>query len=222
MPTPSILPPDPEDELAAYWITDELQDAYYLALGRFIDAYGRTESTLAHYLTRFAAREFGDDSERGRALARSLLGALRTEGLKDTMTKAAATAGIEQRFQEELSGALAHLGEIRFLRDRIVHAGALPEFHDGKWTVRTTNHNQVRVEAQIVEIHFTIEDLDAATTDLESIAIRIRHALFTTLRKIGEATRAYRRAHEPWQYRPSGLKKRSPNATPRKPSTRAK
>jgi hypothetical protein len=210
MPTPNTPPPDLNNALGAYWVSDELQDAYFLALGRFIDSYGRTESVLALYLSRFVARAFGDDSNEGLTLTRVLLGSQRTKELSDTLKRLLRVTGAAEERQETLAKALSHLGEIQMLRDRIVHQSASPEFHEGKWAVRNSNHNQIRENSQLEELYFTIEDMDDMSADLWLLQVKVRMALFPELVITPEPNTLMKYAQQPWRYKPSRLKRRRP------------
>lgn len=216
MPTPNTPPPDPEDDLAPHFPSDELRQAYYLALGKFVDAFGRAETSLAYMLARFSARAFREDTTQGRLLAQALVGPRRTSDLTDILKEVMRMAGSDEKYQKEAEVALNHLGEIRHLRDKIVHNSATLEFFDGAWSAMSSNRFQVRKSAQTEEVYFTIDDLDNMTDDLGSLIMRVRNALFTTLRAEVEKTKAWTDAQKPWRYKPSGLKRRGPKHQPTK------
>ncbi|MDP9415511.1 MAG: hypothetical protein M3Q08_15815 [Pseudomonadota bacterium] len=202
MPTPDLPPPDPDNELAPYWESDELRIAYQLALGQFVDAYGRTENALSHYLSRFVAGCFGSHTEQGLALAKAIIGSQRIGQLSETMKRTMRVAKHDAGYQDELAKTLDHLGAIHSIRDRIVHQGAMPEFYEGKWRVRNTNVSQIREAHQEEEIFFTIEDLESMTADLALVQLKIRIALFR--RHPGDLA-MLQALQQPWRYKPSEL-----------------
>jgi hypothetical protein len=203
MPTPNIPPPDPDNELGFYWVSDELRDAYWLALGQFFDTLGSVESTLSTYITRFVARKFGKDDAEGIALARALLGRQRSQEISDTVKRLLRVTNADEQTHIIANGAFQQFGLIVGIRNRIVHQGASPEYHEGKWTVRNTNQSQVRESGQIEEIFFTIEDLEHMARDLGIIQIMVRVSLFPELgREFRKSALSY--IQEPsWHYKSS-------------------
>lgn len=213
MPTPKIPPPDLTDELAAFRASDEFYDAYFLALGKFIDAYGQCESILSYYLARYVAgMRFDEQVGEQLMLTRALLGSQRTKELSETIKRVLRLKRVPAAHQACAAAALAHLGHIQYLRDRIVHQSAKPEFHDGRWAVRNTNQNQVREASQIEEIYFTIEDLDDMSEDLWYVIAIVRSAMFPDVITMAGRSGDLIDQNEfpPFLYKPSRLKRRRP------------
>ena len=158
----------------------------------------------------------------GMALTRALLGSKRTSELSELLKRVFRVAGATETDQAQLAEVLGQFGVIHNLRDKIVHQGAWPEFHEGKWAIRNSNHNQIKEQSQLVETYFTIEDLDDMAADLDLIQDKVRRLLFTAIFTHGfHGNRSSQWVQqEPWRYTPSRLKLRRPVSAP-KPKARS-
>ncbi len=210
MPTPNLPPPDRPDSYPV-----ALTTAYFAALGEFIHEFGKTENELAFLLIRYATGHITDsynvDPHKVMSrttgswdVCRGLIGSQRAAGLADLIKVMARIGNADEDSQANLEAALAHFAEIRFVRDRITHNGAAPQHFQGEWRLATSNRQQVREAEKGNTIRFRIEDIEAATADLQSIRLRVSAELVTEhtgARRLAEEFNAY----APWRYKPSEL-----------------
>jgi hypothetical protein len=203
MPTPST--PAPVVEEGIYWIPEELRDAYHLSLGRFIDAFGLTEATLAAALHQFMSYRLGKGDNLARHISRAILGSKRVKELSEIIKRVLHVIGSDEDDREIAREALNQLSHIQHVRDRIAHNGAGMEFYGGAWMIRNSNHNQVRDEDQIEQLRLTIEDMDNMTEDLWQIQGVFRLIMLPHL-KSPDGTKLTGEL-PPWQYKPSALKR---------------
>lgn len=203
MPTPKT--PAPNLEEGFYFVPDELRDAYHLSLGRFIDAFGRTETGLAVALDRFVTNWLGDGGNQAHAISRAILGSQRTKEMSETIKRILRVTNADKEDQVLAADALRQLAEIQHVRDRIAHQSAGMEFFNGAWHVRNSNHNQVKEESQIEQLRLTIEDMDNMTEDLWQIQGTIRFILLPSLRSMDN--KGSTDALPTWHHKPSALKR---------------
>jgi hypothetical protein len=207
MPTPDH--PAPKDHHD--W-PERVVEAYYAALGKFLQTYGDAESGFLFLIDRYASGLLADDVNRhtppteGWArtrtqvdVVRALVGSQRSEEIAATiqmLLRIAKRSPSEQRMAKE---ALDHLGKIRVIRNRIVHTGALP-FYDGEWLFKTGDRHEVREREKAKDYVFRIEDLEAMTDDLLAIRLRIAVVILVenpTFQKFATTHGAF----EPWRYK---------------------
>ena len=212
MPTPDT--PAPEISEGVYWIPEELRDAYHLSLGRFIDAFGSAEATLAAALHQFLTYRLGRGDEQAWNLSRAILGSKRTAEMKETITRLLRLTETDESAQKAAANALNQLSEIQHVRDRIAHNGAGMEFYQGAWMIGSSNHNQVRERRQIEQIRLTIEDMDNMTEDLWAIMGLARIILLPFLHPLEESWE--QDVLPPWRYKPSALKRHRHNTQPKR------
>lgn len=207
MPTPDIPPPDLDSEFAPYWPSDEIRDAYFLALGAFVNTYGTTEGAMSQIISRFVATRLGDGTDGAIKFSRGLLGSPRGGELSKTIKRVMRVADCDEPSTKLTDHALTQFSEIHGMRDRLVHYGASPEYFEGKWKVRNTNEAQIRESSQLEETWFSIEDLEHMTEDLWFIQTLLRASmlnLFGTMKGFGLADLL----KHAWRYKPSGLIRR--------------
>jgi hypothetical protein len=208
MPTPSYpAPKDHED-----W-PEPVVNAYYAALGKFLQSYGDAESGFLFLIDRYAGGLLADDvnihtppSEfwaRTRVqmdVVRALVGSQRSAEMADTLKMLLRVAKRPQSEQDLAKEALDHLGHIRVIRDRIVHTGALP-FYDAGWFFRTGNKHEVRERHKAKDYVFRIEDLEDMTADLSAIRLRLATVTLYENPHFHEFASTHG-AFEPWRYKP--------------------
>ena len=210
MPTPSTPAPDVEE--GVYWIPEELRDAYHLSLGRFIDAFGFTEATLAAALQQFMTYRLGSGGKMARDISRAIIGSKRTKELSEIITRVLRAIQTRTQDQELAARALKQLSEIQHVRDRIAHNGAGMEFYGGAWMIRNSNHNQVREESQIEQLRLTIEDMDNMTEDLWQIQGVFRFIMLPHLTNADGSPLTGELP--PWRHKPSALKRHRRSSPP--------
>jgi hypothetical protein len=196
---------------------DKLMPAFHLAYGEFIRQFGQTESTLAYHLEEFVVFLLGD-KDLHKDIARALLGSRRTPELANATKlclKAAINSGSTHTVQdtEDLNTLFAQLAEVRFLRDRTAHYAIHPEWRiGGPIYFRALNRYTVNDLEKTEELLFTIEHIEAATTDLKTICLWFPRSL----RAYGFHVFDPSETRGPWLYRPSELV-RTPYREPRNP-----
>lgn len=216
MPTPSPVPLYPHRDLAniyTKWTHLKLLPAYHLALGRFFHQFGQTETTISFHLEEFVCFCLGQDEAKP-DVVRALLGSRRTTELLDTtmqVMKAAMKAGSSHTSEhvEELKYLSGQVGEIRYLRDRIAHYAVHPEAIGPEVWFRTINTYTVKDLSRAECLLFKIEHLDAAFEDLKVICARFPRTMFLERRHKVPYMESVRHLYEPWQYKPSELKRRA-------------
>ena len=95
--------------------------------------------------------------------------------------------------------ALSHFGNIKVVRDRLVHSGASP-FYDGKWLFRTWNGHEVKERTKAQDFVFEIEDMDNMASDLRAIRLRIAVATVTDDPNFPSFANNHQ-AFQPWKYK---------------------
>jgi hypothetical protein len=200
-------------------------EAYYAALGKFLQTYGDAEAGFLFLVDRYASGLLADDVNRNTPpteswsrtwtqvnVVRALVGSQRSAAIADMIKMLLRVAKRPEAEQEMAKDALDHLGHIRVIRDRIVHTGALP-FYDGAWLFKTGNSHEVREREKAKDYIFRIEDLENMTDDLK--AIRLRLAVVTlTENPFFHKTATSHGAFRPWRYKP--IQPVAPDHTQRK------
>ena len=187
-------------------------DAYFRALGEFIHEFGKTESHLAFMLQRFVSAEINAAYEpffaltRGAVrpeplmdLLRALTGSQRSKPLSDIIEAVLRITGVSKEERDEISNVLGHFGHIRFIRDKIAHQGAWPEEHQGGVRWRSSAHGREPKDTK--SYYFTVDDLRAATRDLQAVRGRLDVVMIPenpNVRGMVEQEGHY----EPWRYKP--------------------
>ncbi|WP_459787500.1 hypothetical protein [Alteriqipengyuania sp. 357] len=166
-------------------------DAYYFALGRFLQEYANAESGLRFIVDRFASgllaedvnsftpgTEFWARTKRQVDVVRALLGSQTVSNLSEALKLLMRIANSPGDAQELAKDALVHFGSIATLRNRIVHSGAAPVYVDG-WKFLTSDLGQAKERHKAKAFLFAIEDLELMIADLRSIRLRIGAATLT-------------------------------------------
>lgn len=176
----------------------EQRTAYFEALGKFVYAFAKAEA-----ITHLSFRTF---ARLDASLAMTLKGGMRLSDLMSVIRDAMAINGFSEEDQREIDYLFAQLSEISTFRNRILHRGAemLP---DG--TLESTNHATMKAIELLEVVKFTLNDIRAATSDLNRIALRV--AMFMS--KPGEDDDMDQDFSEflqsAWRYKP--LKPETPN-----------
>ena len=183
-----------------------------------MQVFGLTESELAMRLSDFVSLRCLNLPPELQEIPYALLGSKRMAPLCDTIKAIAKMASVEDAFLKDLDAVTAHLGEIRFLRDKIAHNGVIHDSFEGPgWFCVDNVHNAGDFE-KIRYVSFRIEHLVAATSDLGWAGYRVALALhapakrdqFTSGAACGE--RGKKREwnlnprSRPWLYKPRELK----------------
>lgn len=208
MPTPNHpAPKDHED-----W-PEPVVEAYYAALGKFLQTFGDAEAGFLFLIDRYAGGLLADDVNRNTPptefwarsrvqmdIVRALVGSQRSAAIATMLKMLLRVANRPEAEQNLAKEALDHLGHIRVIRDRIVHTGALP-FYDRTWLFKTGNSHEVRERNKAQDFVVRIEDLEHMTADLK--AIRLRLAIVTLYdNPTFHETAAFHGAFETWKHKP--------------------
>ena len=208
MPTPNHPPPKDHHD----W-PQPVVDAYYAALGQFLQTYGDAEAGFLFLIDRYAGGLLAEDIDRHTPpsefwsrtqvqmdVVRALVGSQRSAAMTDSIKMLLRIAERPEEDHALAKGALDHFGHIRVIRDRIVHTGALP-FYDKTWRFKTGNSLEVRERHKAKDYVFTIENLEAMTADLIRIRLRVGMATLHDNPEFPEFAKSHG-ALDPWQYKP--------------------
>lgn len=216
MPTPKH-PKGHTNDLGEPFRSELLLPAFHEAFGHFINQVAQTESTLSFYLESYAhgliGGGFGNNHDDLKLdVLRALLGSTSISDLPrsfKTCMKAWTKAGhpYPEEIAREIDALFAQLGEIRDFRNQTVHNVSHPYWLEGATRFRTVNRYRVTETEKSVEMFYRIEDLEAATLDLQTICLRLPFALGMQKRLTKEDTRIPVQL-PPWQFRPSALVKK--------------
>lgn len=166
----------------------KIDDAYLLALGRFVHEFAAIEGRISFELGYLADVSFGA----GIALV-SGVRAAQTMGLINRLLEATERLGEKER----LSPAFAQLGHINAMRNSLLHHGAEPDSEAGV-VVYKVGHTHERTEVRRISVSM----LDNMTHDLEIIGL---HLLYTHIQHDPESKSEAWFQNElrvPWRYKP--------------------
>lgn len=165
---------------------------YYAALGRFVDAFARVETTLLRVLWTFAQLKS--------PYAQAVLSGVRIEGAMGLINRIADAESWKPERRQDWQKIFTQIGIINKLRNDIFHHGTA--WFGQVWVV--SNRDVAHLPERVREIHITPKILDKATKDLWDIFV------FLTLlggpavgeiygRKSPTLMRQLRR--KPWRYK---------------------
>jgi hypothetical protein len=185
-------------------------DAYYLALGRFIDKFAEAEKALLECLRVW--------SHMTTDTARAIFSGVRTEAASsyinriiDVMTEAASPdPKIKEKLQaikQDFQGVLTQLGHINATRNLIVHYGTIFNTEGDHYT---SNKDWALTKERIRETPVSAQIMKQMTSDLEKI---ITHCNVMSFRYILDFDNPFgilgphlpdeAALKSPWQYKPA-------------------
>lgn len=164
-------------------------DAYFLALGRFVDAFSMAEHNLKFALAAFA--------EIPRDVAQAIFSGTRTADAVAFIRRVSESRGKD--ISADLDAALTQMTVINGTRNEIVHYGASQ--YGTELMMTNAAHT---IERQRRFVRFSVEDIDTMSADLAAISARFTLVLVeSSLGAIPEAVRFLeKRAQVPLRYRP--------------------
>lgn len=191
----------------------ELMDCYLLHLGRFLHQFAQTENDLLFLLDRYATgiiaesyqthippTKFVGRTDKLVKVVRGIIGSQRSSQISESIKLLMRLAPASREDLDSMSDALAQFGQIRSIRDRLMHTGALPVYEGEEWWFRTWTHNEARERHKAHTIKFQIKHLEAMESDLSAIRLRASAALVTE--HLGPKILAERHgAFAPWRYK---------------------
>lgn len=208
MPTPEYHPPDDRND----W-PEPIVKAYYLALGMLLQEYANAESAFRFIIDRYASgllaedvnqatppTEFWARTQRQVEVVRALVGQRSAANMSETIKMLLRIADRTPNERQIAHDALLQFSHIAQLRNRIVHSGASPAYHD-QWLFYTSDALQARERHKARAFVFTIEDLENMTVDLRSIRLRIGVATLTDTPGFAAFADEHN-AFDPWLYAP--------------------
>jgi hypothetical protein len=197
-------------DIPLYQACDAPWDQYYSALGRFVQMFGIVESRLHVVLKSIFFDLTARESETYEwELLDSVIGSMRIAGLRDNLKRVLRVANLSKSLREEFDYAFNQLGEIHFIRDRIVHHGA----HAHSASEFYTSNDQTTHESTQEEILiFTTEMILDMAYDLRSIDdyFNILESNMFLTPDIPEWKRYVTDQRPTWRYKPSSLKRDGP------------
>jgi len=103
-------------------------EAFYAALGRFIQMYGKAEdhlnATIARLATSATSGTWGlGSASKPQAIIYALIGSQRLQAAKDTFKRLLRVLDASIEMRAEVDRILAQFGEIQYARDMIAHHG---------------------------------------------------------------------------------------------------
>ena len=194
---------------------------FYSALGRFIQMFGKVESSLHVVLRDIIANLLNAtyDSDYEELIA-ATTGSMRVAGLRDAIKRVLRVGRINDVFVNEFEYGFAHLGEIHFMRDRIAHHGC---GYNSEGAFYTTNDETVSEFMNGELILFEIENLLDMAYDLKRLEEYFSVIEISMHGDVDESLGAYLRFERPtWRYKSSSLKRAGPKhwPSPHKPKPR--
>jgi hypothetical protein len=190
---------------------------YYAALGRFVQMFGIVESRLhvvlksiLFDLTAIDAKPY--DWE----LLDAIMGSMRLAGLRDNLKRLLRVAHFHDAMRAEFDFAFNQLGEIHFIRDRIVHHGVHAHSETEFYTSNDQTTNETSQEEMLI---FNVEHLLDMAYDLKSIDDYfsvLEDNIFLTPDN-PEWHRYIVDRRPTWRYKPSSLKRDGPKHWPSPP-----
>lgn len=187
--------------------------AYHMALGEFLHSYATAEAGLLFIIDRYAGGLLAEDvnqatpptetwgrTRRQMDVVRALVGSQRSAVMSDTIKLLLRVAGRPEAERKVADDALAQFGQIRVIRDRLVHSGGSP-FYDNGWLFRTWNGHEVKERTKALDYVFSIEDLENMVSDLRTVRLRIAAVTLTDVPH-ANAFATDHGAFQPWRYKP--------------------
>jgi hypothetical protein len=175
-------------------------DKYYLALGKFIDAFSRAEAAVQVVLWQIADIE--------NSVAKAIFSGTRTRIAIDYIRRI--TEAQNQAIPQHIQDAFNHLNTINTTRDNIVHFGA-SENDDG--SILISNRLIAHTEKSLKEFPISHVLLYEMSSDLATITVRLISHFYG--RPDDESDEDWAEtlqiAHAPFRYKPP-----QPNNTDRK------
>jgi hypothetical protein len=187
-----------DDNIVRFGMAVDPHAVYFYVLGQFVYQYAKTEAAF-HLVLRW----FTGLPDRQH---RALIGAPRIADLTGAIRRLAVLSGRDEEDIKLWDEIYSRLNTISQLRDRLVHRGA-DVTDEG---LLSTNSLTAKTDADIEFLRLQISDIDAATTDLASIAARVL--------VWGAPPGAYfpkpmlDEARAPWRYKP--VQPETPNRPP--------
>lgn len=105
-------------------VTPEDWGAYYSALGEFLHEFSRMENSMNAYLAQVLADSIEIDSLRASLILRAAVGGQRLAPLRDTLKRLLRVTRAPAGTLAYVEVILKHVGDIHYLRDRLMHNGA--------------------------------------------------------------------------------------------------
>lgn len=199
-------------------------DAYHMALGRFMRASAEAENAINGLLIEYVEERY-DKKEPGASLIAAVIGGIRLKPMLDTFRRVVRLGGMPLEAQTELAEIFGHLGEIQFLRDKLAHNAVYREPKDEPGWFGVTNVRVAREKQSVEDIIFSVDTLDAATSDL-NVAVtfvdRLLHPLeWAEMDRARESDPSFvgHTAYGAWRYKASALE-RTGRASQTKPPKR--
>ncbi len=193
-------------------------DEFYAALGRFIQMFGKVESSLHVVLREVIANllnaTYLHDYE---AIIGATTGSMRISGLRDVLKRVLRVGNVNEIYVDCFDYGFSQLGEIHFMRDRIAHHGCE---YNTEGLFYTSNDETVSEYMNGEIILFTIENLLDMAYDLKNIEEFFTVVESTMHDEIDETLGAYLHSERPtWRYKSSALKRAGPKhwTIPQKP-----
>ncbi len=215
---------------------DELYAEYYLTFGRFMHVFGSTESSLSSQLQISVLslvypgyplrqeEELNTQEERqaqararllGIAAVKAVTAGSRLAQMKDTFKRLLRIKKSAADDAAEIDMVFAHLGEIQFVRNCLVHNAAYMDMKENIGWFKSSNVKNVKEHEKQETISFSLAMLTAMTNDLFWVSQRVSHAMqpefYEHIGKMNESAtwideRRIIRAR-PWHYDPTELKR---------------
>lgn len=198
-----------------------LWTSYYDALGRFMHEFAALENGLNTSLLVYLTKRLKVmDTQGNRDVLVAMLGGMRVTALRDTVKRLLRVTDAEDEVVKEIDSLFEQLGEIRYIRDRLAHNGALPDKRDKEGWFYTSNNITIRDPGDADAVYFKPEHLLDMASDLSRLNRRF-DAVFTFPGSL-EALRAQyagikdgdqhfqnylKELYAPWLYSPSKLKR---------------
>ncbi len=204
---------------------DEVQ-VFYTALGRFMNEFALAERDLNGIVSDLVALDLLQLSPERQEVLSAVMGSERVKPLTDTIKRIARVMRASDYAMGELDRVLAHLNEIRVVRDRIAHYGAEWDYTEpGRYWVAV--QIGAREMNRIEFLSFEPPMLDNMSEDLPWIVYCVRMALVRDDRRdeiardhakmapTKEEAAHYRKpASRPWRYKSGQLRSRGPKHQP--------
>lgn len=177
---------------------------FYLALGRFVAMFARTEFAIHRVLTHYAKIPV--------PAARALLSGIKTDSARDVIRRLFEIGHLEQAQWDDLAPVLDHLNEINNRRNFLLHHSTVGVAEDAGLV---TNAVTAHIERNIKGFDISAAILDNMTADLGKI---IMHLNAQHMGKPVDDPRVDAIVRKPWRY----MLKSSPLAKASKPVVQAR
>lgn len=191
---------------------EKIEDEYYLALGKFVDAFASAEKWIHLAFFKFSKMKLD--------MVMAIKGGMRVSDLAPLTRRVLVINKFPKKTQREVDNCLNQFNLISTFRDRVLHRGASIT-DDGKY--ESTNFATMKSYDLLEQVNFDVNTIRDATADLLRIGVRIAQTSYPDL-KSADPRVHMRYVHLPWLYKSVELKtpNRLPPAKPRTPSRHKK